>query len=139
MAAIDYGVMAFCNGKQIYAEDLYPEIKAGEYAIFCYKYSCEIFCDEEPVASYYCAESEDKYSGSSKKSARFSVSGCNFHIKEICPGVYRLKFSEDGNHYTVLYGYGIDNSAATWNRIKIKYLGEERAKIVDREIVKALS
>lgn len=141
MAAIDYGVMAFCNGEQIYSDDLYPviEIESGGYSIECYKYICKIFKNADIFIEYYEAELADKYSfdGSKKKSAWFSDNEIVFHIKEVCDGVYRLTFGIDGKHYVILYGYGIDNNKAIWDLVKVRYLGKKRAKAVDREIWKA--
>lgn len=140
MAAIDYGVVVFQNGKQLYGDRLYPDVRFGRLKIACYKARASISINGSNVLWLFGLWQEQNIDSEYRKSAHFKIDGgYTVHVKEICPGVYRLKCSEDGQHLTIIYGYGIDPNWKVWNKIKVRYLGKYRAKIVDREITKAAS
>ena len=134
MAAIDYGVMCFLNGQQIYGDKLYPEIEFHGATIECYKYGC-IFSVNGKKNKFYGASEAHRYLDC-RKSGRYKIGDFFIHIKELCVGIYRMTVSINGEHLTIIYGYVIYNKIQIWNKIKVKYLGKERARIVDREIIK---
>ena len=138
MAGLDYGVMVFRDGKQIYTDRLYPDIEVGDFKICCYKWWVDIKSRGGVAAYSGTRQSERKlYEYYTVKSVWFRCDGTQFHLDEVCEGVYRLRFSFDDRHYTIIYGYGIDNDMDVWNDIKVLYLGKVRARKVDRAIEKA--
>lgn len=143
MAAIDYGAMVFLNGRRIYANQLYPEVVFADLKIVCYKHWCEISIGGELALDLYGVyERKDGVSmfdlPRNRISAHYRIGDkYMIHVKEVTPGVQRLKVSHDGMHLTILYGYGIDNNPKVWDKTKVLYLGKCRAKIVDKELAKA--
>ena len=143
MAAIDYGTMVFLNGRRIYENQLYPEVMFADLKIVCYKHHSEISLGDELVLDLHGVY--ERKPGSTvfdfyghRISAHYNIGGKYMvHVKEITPGVQRLKVSHNGMHLTILYGYGIDNNTKVWQDIKVRYLGRYRARIVDKEISKA--
>lgn len=142
MAAIDYGAMVFLNGRRVYESYLYPEVLFADLKIVCYKHWCEISMRGElALVLYGVYERKDGISmfdlPRHRISAHYRIGGkYTIHVKEITPGVQRLKISHNGMHLTILYGYGIDNNPKVWGKTKVLYLGKYRAKIVDKEIAK---
>lgn len=138
MAGLDYGVVVFRDGHQLYADRLYPDIEVGDFKIMCYKVWADIKYRTGTVSYFGALQSErELYQNEKVKSVYFRCDGTQFHIDEVCDSVYRLRFTFDDQHYTVIYGYGIDNDWDVWNNIKVMYLGKRRAKQVDRAIEKA--
>lgn len=45
--------------------------------------------------------------------------------------VKMLWMTYKGDHYRVIYGYGIDSNWNVWNKIKVKYLGKKLSKKID--------
>lgn len=143
MAAIDYGTMVFLNGIRIYENQLYPEVMFADLKVVCYKHYCEISLGDELVLDLHGVY--ERKPGSTvfdfyghRISAHYNIGGKYMvHVKEITPGVQRLKVSHNGMHLTILYGYGIDNNPKVWHDIKVRYLGRYRARIVDKAISKA--
>lgn len=143
MAAIDYGTMVFLNGRRIYANQLYPDVMFADLKIVCYKRNCEISLGDELVLDlhgiYECKPGSTVFDFCGHRiSAHYNIGGKYMvHVKEITPGVQRLKASHNGMHLTILYGYGIDNNPKVWHDLKVRYLGKYRARIVDKAIAKA--
>lgn len=139
MAGLDYGVMVFRDGTQIYENELYPSVIVDDdrLQISCYKVWCEIKCACDS-ASYFKTEIAGNYPYGNAKSVWFTCGKFRFHIDEVCESVFRLRFNAENSHYTVIYGYGIDNDMKIWNKIKVRYLGKFRARAVDRAIQRAL-
>lgn len=138
MAGIDYGVVVFQNGKQLYGDRLYPDVRFGPLRITCYKSRASVSINGSNVLWLFGLWQEQNIDSEYRKSAHFKIDGgYTIHVKEIYPGVYRLKCSEDGQHLTIIYGYGIDPNWKVWNRIKFKYLGREGARKVDNEFRRA--
>ena len=143
MAEIDYGTMVFLNGRRIYENQLYPEVMFADLKIVCYKHYCEISLGDELVLDLHGVY--ERKPGSTvfdfyrhRISAHYNIGGKYMvHVKEITPGVQKLKVSHNGMQLTILYGYGIDNNPKVWNDIKVRYLGKYRARIVDKAISKA--
>ena len=137
MAGIDYGVVVFQNGKQLYGDRLYPDVEFFELIISCYKGRASISLNGSKVIWLYGLWEEQKPYSEYRKSARFKIGAYVVHVKEIYPRVYRLKCSNAGQHLTIIYGYGIDPNWKVWNRVKVKYLGREGARKVDNEFRRA--
>lgn len=143
MAAIDYGAMVFLNGWRVYASYLYPEVLFADLKIICYKHYCEISLGDELVLDLHGVY--ERKPGSTvfdfyghRISAHYNIGDKYMvHVKEITPGVQRLKVSHNGMHLTILYGYGIDNNPKVWQDLKVRYLGKYRVRIVDKAISKA--
>ena len=53
-------------------------------------------------------------------------------IKNISYRIRHLTMIYKGDRYNVIFGYGIDPSTKTWNKIKYKYLGKRLARKIDR-------
>lgn len=68
---------------------------------------------------------------SCRKSVRFEVAGVRFHLKHLDSHIYSLSFHYNGDHYHIVYGYGIDSSKEVWDNCKVRYLGKRTAKKVD--------
>ena len=101
-------------------------------AVF-YKNRAGFYEDGKRVSYWYGAESSyDRQERWYHKSARLVVGGVSIHIKEIAPNISWARFSYKGDHYDVVYGYGIDHDRNTWNEIKVSYLGRKCARLVDR-------
>lgn len=143
MAAIDYGVMVFLNGRRIYENQLYPDVKFADLKIVCYKHYCEISLGDEILLDLHGVY--ERKPGSTvfdfyghRISAHYNIGGKYMvHVKEITPCVQRLNVSHNGMYLTILYGYGIDNNPKLWHDFKVRYLGKYRARIVDKAIAKA--
>lgn len=139
MAGIDYGVVVFQNGKQLYGDRLYPDVEFYDLKIVCYKSWVDISLGEKNVISLWQTYVWNRADLASRtKSAHFEIEGgYTIHVKEIYPCVYRLKCSRDGQHLTIIYGYGIDPNWKVWKRVKVRYLGREGARKVDNEFRRA--
>lgn len=60
------------------------------------------------------------------------VDKVKFHLKAVDPGhVQWLRFTYNGNHYDIVYGYGIDPDMKVWDDVKNCYLGKSGARKVD--------
>lgn len=138
MAGLDYGVMVFRNGEQIYKDRLYPDVEVNDIKISCYKCWCDIKTRCDAISFFQAYQDKPNLNlRYDPKSTWFRSGGFNFHLDEVCWDVYRLRFSIDDQHYTIIYGYGIDNDMDVWDKIKVLYLGKKRARAVDRAISKA--
>lgn len=69
--------------------------------------------------------------GRRRKSVRFDCAGVRFHVRRIGNRQYWLKWSYKGDHYNVVYGYGIDPDVCVWDRVKDRYCGKRVARRVD--------
>ena len=78
-----------------------------------------------------------RFDGRRHKSARFDFCGVSINIKHLGDSVYVMKFSYNGSHYTVVYGYGIDPNMRVWDKIKVEYLGKRLARDVDKVYARA--
>jgi len=146
MAAIDYGALVFKNGEQIMQDKLFPVLEIGPVSIGCYKVWCNMkpvganwdmvsirgtqvsFLDETGKA-IYCDDRDHK--------SIHEIFPIEYHIKELTPRVFRFRTSRNGDHYTIIYGYGIDNDPRVWNRVKHIYHNKRDAAIIDRQIERA--
>ena len=78
----------------------------------------------------------DYYYSESWISKKFKIEVPNYgivdvNVKYIAPSVKMLWMTYKGDHYRVIYGYGIDSNWKTWNKIKVKYLGKKLSKKID--------
>lgn len=53
------------------------------------------------------------------------------HVKYISNPVKMLWMTYKGNHYRVIYGYGIDSNKRVWDKIKADYLGKKVSRKID--------
>ena len=67
-----------------------------------------------------------------KPENEFWADGVKIHVNRIAGRVFHFSMDYNGDHYHVIYGYGIDPDMRVWNRVKVKYLGKTVAKKVDR-------
>lgn len=146
MAIIDYGALAFCNGKQIKPDERFPTIEIGPvWFEFC-KDWCNIRTTKSDIliARYHkadfcvCSPSGEFWfwNGMNKKSTH-EIFPVETHVKELCDGVYRLRATWNGNRYTVIYGSGIDNDPKVWNRVKYRYHSRKNVRRIERAIALA--
>ena len=146
MAIIDYGALAFCNGKQIQGDKLFPIVEIGPVSLEFCKYGCDIRATKSDIliAKYYkadfCVCTPDGecwfWHGLNKKST-YEVFPVETHVKEICDGVFRLRTTWNGSRYTVIYGLGIDNDPKIWNRVKYNYHNKKNVRKIERAIALA--
>lgn len=145
MAFIDYGAVVIKNGAIVNSEEFFQEMKSavgwelkdvkGNYFAYIgdknitigfYKTSF-VLCNENGLKKKIWANFENK------KSFRYQIGGANIHIKNLCGRdlVYLCSMDYKGDHYHVVFGYGIDSDANVWNRVKEIYLGKRASRIVD--------
>lgn len=157
MAMIDYGAVVFKNGvcqnpsefimdmqKSVgWSDSDGPDrertdgnfmVYAGDehLTVAAYKYYCRILSEKSVALELWGSApfgSEKRH-----KSYRFSVGDTSFCLRELgnCSRVLWLQFSYKGDHYNVVYGYGIDPDPKVWNDVKVRYLGKKLAQQVDR-------
>lgn len=73
------------------------------------------------------------------KSVHLNIEGYDIHIKTVLDcDVYDAHIVIDGDHYHVLFGYGIDPDSRVWNSIKDIFLGKRGARTVDNYVRKYL-
>lgn len=106
MAAIDYGTLIIKDGEVLNGDEwynLFPDLVLGEYTVRCYKKTLTIFKndDEENKEVYWL--DEDKYSYYLD-----TVLG-KIKIRTLSHN-YRGRFITKIGDYTIIFGYGIDNS-----------------------------
>lgn len=136
MAVIDYGAVLFKNGVQqnhelfmerpdvpeidesyfVYAGD--DHIRVAVYKIYAYAW-----LDHRCFMWWHCPTG---------KSDHTVVDGVDIHIKALSSNVFWMKFTYNGDHYNIVYGYGIDPDMGIWNNAKVDYLGKRLARKVDR-------
>lgn len=157
MAMIDYGAVVFKNGICQNPDEFFMDMQRsvgwsdsdgpdrektdGNFMVYAgdehltvaaYKYYCRILSEKSVALELW--DSAPLGSETRHKSYRFSVSGTPFCLRSL--GDYHrvlwLQFSYKGDHYNVIYGYGIDPDAKVWNKVKVRYLGKKLAQKVDR-------
>lgn len=151
MALIDYGVVVYKNGvcinENIFFQDMHCAVGwddrktenhlSGNYFAFVgdkhlaaafYKYFCRIKLDGEDVFELFGTRHE----GEDHKSLHFDVDCVHFHVKSFDGRIIWMRFSYRGDHYNVIYGYGIDPDFDVWNKTKVIYLGKKLSRKVDR-------
>lgn len=137
MAVIDYGAVLFKNGVQqnhemfmdepdcIKLDDSYFVYAGdGHFMVTAYKYRLYVFLDGELVMSDWAPHGA--------KSSWYDVDGVEIHIKYLANTVCWARFSYKGDHYNIMYGYGIDADREIWEDIKVRYLGKKLSKCVDK-------
>ena len=69
-----------------------------------------------------------------KYSINIEVGGAKLHFKALSENksVYYGRFHYKGDLYEVVFGYGIDPTQSTWNRVKKDYCDKKTIKLVDR-------
>ena len=104
MAAIDYGTLIIKDGKVLNEkDDLFPDLVLGEYTIRCYKMTLTIFkIDDKENREVYWFD-EDRYS------YYLDTALGKIKIRTLSRN-YRGRFITKIGGYTIIFGYGIDNS-----------------------------
>lgn len=102
-----------------------------EKMTFCF-YKCRmvILVGKQFYKEYWCGF--DEFVG--RKSVHLSANGIDVRVRKVCPGIYWARFVYGGNHYNVIFGYGIDTNPRVWNSVKVRYLGKADSKSVDKLI-----
>ena len=69
-----------------------------------------------------------------KYSINIEVGGTKLHFKALSENksVYYGRFYYKGDLYEVVFGYGIDSTQSTWNRVKKDYCDKKTIKFVDK-------
>lgn len=164
MAMIDYGAVVFKNGvcqnpgefimdmqKSVGWSDsdrLGQERTDGNFMVYAgdehltvatYKYFCRVLSEKSVALELWGSAplgSEERH-----KTYHFSIGGTLFCLRALgdCGRVLWLQFSYKGDHYNVVYGYGIDPDPKVWNAVKVRYLGKKLAQQVDRLYGRILS
>ena len=69
-----------------------------------------------------------------KYSIYIEIGGIKLHFKALSKkkDVYYGRFHYKGDLYEVVFGYGIDPTQSTWNRVKKTYCDKKTIKFVDR-------
>ena len=69
-----------------------------------------------------------------KYSINIEVGGTKLHFKALSENkdAYYGRFHYKGDLYEVVFGYGIDPTQSTWNRVKKTYCDKKTIKFVDR-------
>lgn len=75
-----------------------------------------------------------KWDYAKKYSIYIEVGGIKLHFKALSKSkdVYYGRFYYKGDLYEVVFGYGIDSTQSTWNRIKKTYCDKKTIKFVDK-------
>lgn len=121
MAAIDYGCLVFKNGSRYKENELYPYI--DELDVQFYK-----------TYMFDKAENNEVFFDGEKYSYRITFNNILFRVKKLCDRVYTAYATHEGNRFSIVFGYGIDNNIRIWNKCKIMYLGKTNARKVDNWI-----
>ena len=74
---------------------------------------------------------EDKWISKTFKVEVPNYGPVDIHVKYLSNAIKMLWMSYKGDHYRVIYGYGIDSNWNVWNKIKVKYLGKKLSKKID--------
>lgn len=159
MAFIDYGAVVFKNGICQNSGKFFMDMQesvgwsdassksvrdktdgnffayAGDEAltVAVYKHYCRILVNKEVVTEIW---GMSPYNSREKHiSYRFSIGGTDFCLRQLgdhYSNVHWLKFTYRGDHYNVIYGYGIDPDIEVWNAVKVRYLGKNVSRKVDK-------
>lgn len=103
MAAIDYGTLIIKDGKVINEkDDLYPDLILGEYTVRFYKRALMIFKNDDE-------ENKEIYWFGTKYSYYLDTALGKIKIRTLSRNS-RGRFITKIGDYTIIFGYGIDNS-----------------------------
>ena len=129
-----------CHGERLCCSDhidgnFFAYIGDKHVTACFYKCSCVIYEDGAEVVHIW--DCDGRMSVRGEVGVRQDEHGweiCDgvYHIKRIGRGVYHFSMQYKGDSYHVLYGYGIDNNADVWKRVKIRYLGKKVSEKIDR-------
>lgn len=102
-----------------------------EQMTFCF-YKCRmvVLVGKQFYKEYWCGF--DEFVG--RKSVYVHANGICVKVRKVCPGVYCASLNYNESHYHIVFGYGIDTNPNVWNKIKVRYLGKNNAKKVDKLI-----
>lgn len=118
MAASDYGVLSFKNGKllddidngtSLIRQGSWGEFKHDETGLVFYRMSIKDHVDVDK-ADFLIYINQELH-GKRKEVLRFEVDGIQFMSKEIYAGTYYTKFKDNkGDFYQVIHGYDVSVS-----------------------------
>lgn len=157
MAIIDYGAVLFKNGECQNKDEFFMNMQDavgwcdmdakgndrinGNYFAYAgdehmtvavYKGRLDVFVDRKPALELWGMTPDASWS--SRMSYRFLLGGAEFCLRQVGKDnyVFWLQFSYKGDHYNIVYGYGIDPDFRVWNKVKVCYLGRRTSRRVDR-------
>lgn len=149
MACVDYGAVVFKDGVVQNENQFFMDMNgavgwerediSGGYFAFVgdehltlafYKNRCHILVNKETFAELWGLYEDYR---PIPKSRHLTVGNTNLHFRFIGDSdrVLWLTFYYRGNHYDIVYGYGIDSKFSVWDRVKIQYLGKRLSRKVD--------
>ena len=140
MASIDSGAVAFHGRERILKNNKFPTLVFDQVRFTFYKTFCSAYVGDgrgvqlfQLVGADLCSVGENQFGApkSKKKSIRLTCFGVNVHVRELAPLVYVFRADCSGEHYTVVYGYGIDNDPEIWNATKRIYHTKRVAGLID--------
>ena len=104
MASIDYGTLIIKDGKVLNREeDLFPDLVLGDYTVRCYKQTLTIFkTDDKENKEFYWFDG-------TRYSYYLDTALGKIKIRTLSRN-YRGRFITKISGYTIIFGYGIDNS-----------------------------
>lgn len=129
-------VIADCHGQSTSCENkangnYYAYIGDKNLTLAFYKTMCAIYKDGKYVDTIWgCRDKDSKR----HKVLRFEYGGAQIIIRSVYYTISHMSISYKGDHYNVIYGYGIDPCMRVWNRIKNQYIGSKASRDVDKLI-----
>lgn len=119
--------------------DIVPNSKHMEGNWFAYAGDTELVVGfyKQMVMTWYKGEQKVhwlRWDYAGKYSIYIEVGGTKLHFKALSKNkdVYYGRFYYKGDLYEVVFGYGIDPTQSTWNRVKKTYCDKKTIKFVDK-------
>lgn len=119
--------------------DIVPNSKHMEGNWFAYAGDTELVIGfyKQMVMTWYKGEQKIhwlRWDYAGKYSINIEVGGTKLHFKALSENkdAYYGRFYYKGDLYEVVFGYGIDPTQSTWNRVKKTYCDKKTIKFVDK-------
>lgn len=119
--------------------DIVPNSKHMEGNWFTYAGDTELVVGfyKQQVMTWYKGEQKIhwlRWDYAGKYSINIEVGGAKLHFKALSENkdAYYGRFRYKGDLYEVVFGYGIDPTQSTWNRVKKDYCDKKTIKFVDK-------
>lgn len=119
--------------------DIVPNSNHMEGNWFAYAGDTELVVGfyKQMVMTWYKGEQKIhwlRWDYAGKYSINIEVDGTKLHFKALSENkdAYYGRFRYKGDLYEVVFGYGIDPTQSTWNRVKKTYCDKKTIKFVDR-------
>lgn len=116
---------------QYLANNYFAYIGDSDLTLAFYKRTCRVSWKDNQDIIEHNLDWASYYESSHIKSRKFTQRGVTFRIREISSSVYLCSLDYKGDHYNVIFGYGIDIEMDIWNKVKNSYLGKKDARKVD--------